>query len=159
MKNITPCLWFSHNAEEAVNFYISIFKNSKITSVTRYGEAGHEIHGMAPGTVLTLAFELNGQPFTALNGGPAFQFNEAVSLQVNCESQEELDYYWERLTQGGDVRAQQCGWLKDKFGLSWQVIPTILDELLNNPDRARSERVMATLLQMKKLDIDALKRA
>ena len=159
MKSITPCLWFSNNAEEAVNFYISIFKNSKITSVTRYGEAGHEIHGMAPGTVLTLAFELNGQPFTALNGGPMFQFNEAVSLQVYCQTQEELDYYWDKLTAGGDEKAQQCGWLKDKFGLSWQVVPTIMDELLNSPDRAKSERVMAALLQMKKLDIDALKRA
>ena len=118
MQKITPCLWFDHNAEEAVNHYLTIFKNSRIVGVTRYGEAGHEIHGRPAGTVMTVAFELDGQRFTALNGGPHFKFNEAVSFQVNCETQKEVDYYWENLSRGGDEKAQQCGWVKDKFGLS-----------------------------------------
>ena len=159
MQPITPCLWFERNAEEAVTFYTSIFKNSKIGSVLRYGEAGYEIHKMPAGTVLTIDFELNGQKFTALNGGPVFKFNEAVSFQVHCETQEEVDYYWEKLSAGGDPKAQQCGWLKDKFGLSWQVVPTILPKLLEDKDAAKSARVMNALLQMKKLDIKGLQQA
>ena len=159
MQKITPCLWFDSNAEEAVNFYTSIFKNSKIGNITRYGEAGYEIHGKPAGTVLTIEFEINGQAFTALNGGPMFKFNEAISFQVNCESQEEVDYYWEKLSEGGDEKAQQCGWLKDKYGLSWQVIPTVLVEMLLDKDPKKSEGVMNALHQMKKLDIAKLKRA
>ena len=157
MQKITPCLWFDSNAEEAVNLYTSTFKNSKIGKTSRYGDVGYEIHGKPAGTLLTMDFELNGQPFTALNGGPMFKFNEAVSFQVHCESQEELDYYWEKLSAGGDEKAQQCGWLKDKFGLSWQIVPTILGSLLTDPKK--SEKVMAALLKMKKLDIDGLKQA
>ncbi|HWP91428.1 MAG TPA: VOC family protein [Thermodesulfobacteriota bacterium] len=159
MQKITPCLWFDSNAEEAVNFYTSIFKNSKIGNITRYGEAGYEIHGKPAGTVLTIEFELDGQAFTALNGGPIFKFNEAISFQVNCESQEEVDYYWEKLSEDGDEKAQQCGWLKDKYGLSWQVVPTVLVEMLLDKDPKKSERVMNALFQMKKLDIAKLKQA
>jgi predicted 3-demethylubiquinone-9 3-methyltransferase (glyoxalase superfamily) len=159
MQQITPCLWFDSNAEEAVNFYTSIFKNSKIGNITRYGEAGYEIHGKPAGTVLTIEFEINGQAFTALNGGPMFKFNEAISFQVNCESQEEVDYYWEKLSEGGDEKAQQCGWLKDKYGVSWQVVPTVLVEMLLDKDPKKSERVMNALFQMKKLDIAKLKQA
>ena len=159
MQPITPCLWFDGNAEEAVTFYTSIFKNSKIGNVSRYGEAGYEIHGKPAGTVLTMEFELNGQPLTALNGGPMFKFNEAVSFQVHCESQQEVDYYWEKLSDGGDEKAQQCGWLKDRFGLSWQIVPTALGKMLRDKDRAKSERVMNALLQMKKLDIRRLQQA
>ncbi len=159
MQKITPCLWFDSNAEEAVNFYTSIFKNSKIGNISRYGEAGYEIHGKPPGTVMTIEFELNGQVFTALNGGPMFKFNEAVSFQVNCESQEEVDYYWGKLSEGGDEKAQVCGWLKDKYGLSWQVVPTVLFELLQDKDAKKSERVMEALLKMRKIDIKTLKQA
>jgi predicted 3-demethylubiquinone-9 3-methyltransferase (glyoxalase superfamily) len=159
MQAITPCLWFDSNAEEAVNFYTSIFKNSKIGKISRYTEAGYEIHRKPAGTVLTIEFELNGQPFTALNGDAMFKFNEAISLQVNCESQEELDYYWNKLSAGGDPNAQQCGWLKDKFGLSWQIVPTALGELLHGKDPKKSNRVMEALLKMKKLDIKKLKEA
>ncbi|MGH7799717.1 MAG: VOC family protein [Thermodesulfobacteriota bacterium] len=159
MQKITPCLWFDSNAEEAVNFYTSIFKNSKIGKISRYGEAGCEIHGKPAGTVMTIEFELNGQVFTALNGGPIFKFNEAISFQVNCESQEEVDYYWGKLSEGGDEKAQQCGWLKDKYGLSWQIVPTVLGELLQDKDTKKSERVMKALLQMKKLDVKSLKQA
>jgi predicted 3-demethylubiquinone-9 3-methyltransferase (glyoxalase superfamily) len=159
MQKITPCLWFDSNAEEAVNFYTSVFKNSKIGNISRYGEAGHEIHGKPAGTVLTIEFELNGQAFTALNGGPVFKFNEAVSFQVGCESQEEVDYYWEKLSAGGDRKAQQCGWLKDKYGLSWQIVPNVLSAMLRDKDAKKSESVMKALLQMKKLDIKALKQA
>ena len=159
MQSITPCLWFDSNAEEAVEFYTSIFKNSKIGNVSRYGEAGHEIHGKPAGSVLTIEFELNGQQFTALNGGPIFKFNEAVSFQVDCETQQEVDYYWEKLSAGGDENAQQCGWLKDKFGLSWQIVPTVVGQMLRDKDAAKSERVMNTLLQMKKLDIRRLQQA
>jgi predicted 3-demethylubiquinone-9 3-methyltransferase (glyoxalase superfamily) len=159
LQKITACLWFDKEAEEAAKFYTSIFKNSRIGSISRYGEAGREIHGMPAGTVLTVDFELEGQSFTALNGGPMFKFNEAISLQVHCETQQELDYYWDKLSQGGDKQAQQCGWLKDKFGASWQVVPTILPKLLMDPDRAKSERTMQALLQMKKLDIEKLKQA
>jgi predicted 3-demethylubiquinone-9 3-methyltransferase (glyoxalase superfamily) len=159
MKKITPCLWFDNNAEEAVKFYASIFKNSKVGRISRYGEAGYEIHGKPAGTVMTMEFELNGHAFTALNGGPVFKFNEAISFQVGCESQEEVDYYWEKLSEGGDKKAQQCGWLKDKYGVSWQIVPTVLVELLQDEDAKKSESVMKALLQMKKLDIAGLKRA
>ncbi|MFO1519531.1 MAG: VOC family protein [bacterium] len=157
MEKITPCLWFDNNAEEAVNFYVSVFKNSKIGKVSRYGKAGFEFHGKPEGSVMTIEFELNGQSFTALNGGPIFKFTEAVSLMVPCESQEEIDHYWGRLTEGGDPKAQQCGWLKDRFGLSWQVVPAQLGEWMKNPKK--SEKVMKALLQMKKLDLGALRQA
>jgi len=158
-RKITPCLWFDKEAEDAAKYYIGIFKNSKITETSYYGDTGYEVHGGRAGTVLTVAFELDGQSFTALNGGPVFQFNEAVSFQIDCETQEEVDYFWEKLSQGGPVEAQQCGWVKDKFGVSWQVVPTVLTELLTDPDRTKADRTMAALLEMKKLDIEALKRA
>lgn len=156
---ITPCLWFNDQAEAAVELYTSVFKNSKVTRVTRYGEAGHEIHQRPVGSVMALAFELDGQPFTALNGGTYFQLSEAISLQIFCESQDELDYYWEKLSEGGDPEAQQCGWLKDRFGLSWQVVPRVLAELVSDPDSAKSQRATEAMLQMKKLDIAALLQA
>jgi predicted 3-demethylubiquinone-9 3-methyltransferase (glyoxalase superfamily) len=159
MQRITPFLWFDTQAEEAANFYVSIFKNSKIGRITRYGKAGQEIHGREPGSVMTIEFELDGQKFTALNGGPVFRFTEAISFQIDCETQAEVDHYWDKLTAGGDERAQQCGWLKDKFGVSWQVVPRALIELLSDPDRQRVERVTQAMLQMKKLDIEALRRA
>jgi predicted 3-demethylubiquinone-9 3-methyltransferase (glyoxalase superfamily) len=159
MQRITPCLWFDSNAEEAVKFYTSIFKKSKIGKISRYTEEGYEIHGKPAGTVLTIEFELNGQTFTALNGGPVFKFNEAISFQVHCKSQKEVDYYWEKLSKGGDAKAQQCGWLKDKYGVSWQVVPTVLAEMLQDKDPEKSNRVMKALLQMKKLDIKRLKQA
>src|SRR4029453_11454088 len=159
VQKITPCLWFDDQAEEAAKFYTAIFHNSKIISMTRYGEAGHEVHGRPAGTVMTVAFELDGHAFTALNGGSMFKFNEAISFQVSCETQEELDYYWERLSEGGDRGAQQCGWLKDKYGASWQVIPNVLLEMLTNPDSKKSQRVMKSMLQMKKIKIQKLMRA
>jgi predicted 3-demethylubiquinone-9 3-methyltransferase (glyoxalase superfamily) len=159
MQPITPCLWFDDQGEEAAKFYTSIFKDSRIGKISRYGEAGKEIHGKQPGTAMTVEFELDGQAFTALNGGPMFKFNEAVSFQVHCETQEEIDYYWEKLGAGGDPNAQQCGWLKDKFGVSWQVVPTVLGRLMQPDDPAKSERVMKALLQMGKLDIQRLQEA
>jgi predicted 3-demethylubiquinone-9 3-methyltransferase (glyoxalase superfamily) len=159
LSKITPCLWFDQQAEEAANYYVGIFPHSRITAVSRYGEAGREIHGMAPGTVLTVEFELDGQAFTALNGGPAFQFSEAVSFQVMCDTQEEIDYYWDRLGAGGDELARQCGWLKDRYGASWQVVPRRLQALLTGRDAARPDRVMEALLRMKKLDLEALVHA
>jgi len=158
-KRMTPFLWFDQKAEEAALFYTSIFKSSKITAISRYGEAGKEIHGRPPGSVMTVSFELDGQSFTALNGGPAFQFNEAISFQIECETQAEVDFYWERLSEGGDPKAQQCGWLKDKFGLSWQVVPAMLPALLSDPDETKSQRAFQAMLQMKKLDIAALERS
>jgi predicted 3-demethylubiquinone-9 3-methyltransferase (glyoxalase superfamily) len=158
-RRIAPCLWFDDQAEEAAKFYTEIFRNSKIVTSSRYGEAGHEIHGRPAGSVLTVAFELDGQPFTALNGGPVFRFNEAISLQVNCDTQEEVDYYWEKLSEGGDERAQQCGWLKDRYGVSWQIVPTAVPKMLSDPDTDRSSRAMQAILQMKKIDIAALERA
>jgi predicted 3-demethylubiquinone-9 3-methyltransferase (glyoxalase superfamily) len=153
MKNqITPCLWFDTQAEEAANFYTSIFKNSKIEDISRYGKEGFEIHGMKEGTALTVAFQINGQPFTALNGGPIFKFTEAVSFQVFCDTQEEIDNYWNKLTDGGEE--SQCGWLKDKFGVSWQIVPTILPELMSDP--AKAGRVVNAFMQMKKFDIEKL---
>jgi predicted 3-demethylubiquinone-9 3-methyltransferase (glyoxalase superfamily) len=159
IQKITPCLWFDDQAEQAVAFYTGIFPNSKIVSISRYGEAGHEIHGKEAGTVMTIAFKLDGQTFTALNGGPVFTFNEAISFQVNCETQEELDYYWNKLSEGGDETAQQCGWLKDKYGASWQVVPGVLVEMLIDADSKKSQRVMDAMLRMKKIDIDGLQRA
>ena len=158
-QRITPCLWFDTQAEEAAKYYTGIFKNSKIGEITRYGEAGRETHKRPPGSVLTVAFELDGQPFTALNGGPEFKFNEAVSLQIMCKDQKEVDYYWEKLTVGGDPSAQVCGWLKDKFGLSWQVVPSIMPDLVGDPNSEKSQRAMAAMMEMKKLDIAALERA
>jgi predicted 3-demethylubiquinone-9 3-methyltransferase (glyoxalase superfamily) len=158
-SKIAPCLWFDDQAEAAAKFYTGIFRNSKIVKITRYGNAGQEIHGGKPGSVLTVAFELHGQPFTALNGGPVFKFNEAISLQVFCDTQEEVDHYWEKLSAGGEPKAQQCGWLKDRYGVSWQVVPTAVIEMIGDPDQARADRAMAALLKMKKLDIAALKRA
>jgi predicted 3-demethylubiquinone-9 3-methyltransferase (glyoxalase superfamily) len=159
IQKIAPCLWFDDQAEEAVKFYTAIFRNSKIVKVARYGEAGREVHGKPAGSVMVVAFELDGQAFTALNGGPIFKFNEAISFQVNCETQEEVDYYWQKLSDGGDKKAQQCGWLKDKYGASWQVVPTILPELVSDPDSAKSQRAFKAMLKMKKIDIDELKRA
>jgi predicted 3-demethylubiquinone-9 3-methyltransferase (glyoxalase superfamily) len=159
LTKISPCLWFDHQAEEAARFYTAVFKASKMGAISRYPEAGQEIHGKPPGSVMTVAFELNGQSFTALNGGPFFKFNEAISFQIGCATQEEVDYYWNRLSEGGDPQAQQCGWLKDKFGLSWQIVPDILSELLNDPDSLKSQRTFAAMLQMKKLDIEGLQRA
>lgn len=156
---ITPCLWFADEAAEAAVLYTSIFPNSTITAVSHYGEEGHEIHGRAPGSVMRVAFELDGQPFTALNGGPAFRFTEAISFQVACVDQAEVDHYWDRLGEGGDLAAQQCGWLKDRFGVSWQVVPTRLYELLADPDPERARRATAAMLAMKKLDIAELERA
>ena len=159
MQKISPCLWFDNNAEEAVAFYVSIFKNVKIGNVTRYGKEGYEIHKREEGTVMTVDFELEGQKFLALNGGPVFKFNEAISFQIYCETQEEVDYYWEKLTERGDKKSQQCGWLKDQYGVSWQVVPTILVKMLQDKDSNKSERVMKAMLQMQKLDISTLKKA
>ncbi len=159
LQKITPCLWFDSQAEEAANFYVGIFRNSRITAVARYGQADQEIHARPPGSVMTVAFELDGQSFTALNGGPMFKFNEAVSFQINCESQEEVDFFWDRLSEGGDPAAQQCGWLKDQFGAPWQVVPTVLAQMMSDPDPAKSARVMHALLTMKRLDIGLLKKA
>lgn len=158
-QSITPCLWFDDKAEEAVKFYTSIFKNSKIKGITRYGDAGAKASGRPKGSVLTVAFQLADQEFLALNGGPIFKFTEAISFIVNCKTQKEVDYYWEKLSAGGDEKAQQCGWLKDKYGLSWQIVPTMLPEMLQDKDAKKSERVMSALLQMKKLDIQGLKKA
>ena len=158
-QQITPCLWFDTQAEEAARYYTSILKNSKIVTITRYTDAGREVHGRPAGSVMTVEFEINGQPFTALNGGPHFKFNEAVSFQIMCRDQEEVDHYWNRLGAGGDPAAQQCGWLKDKYGLSWQVVPTALVEMMTDPDREKSDRAMEAMLKMKKLDIEALERA
>jgi predicted 3-demethylubiquinone-9 3-methyltransferase (glyoxalase superfamily) len=157
MQKITPFLWFDHQAEEAVNYYISIFKNSKIGAITRYDAAAAEASGRPEGSVMTAEFTLEGQNFVALNGGPHFKFTEAISFVVNCDSQEEVDRFWEKLSDGGEE--SQCGWLKDRFGLSWQVTPTILTELLKDEDAAKAKRVMQAMLQMKKIDIETLKQA
>jgi predicted 3-demethylubiquinone-9 3-methyltransferase (glyoxalase superfamily) len=159
IQRIIPFLWFDDQAEEAARFYVGIFENSRIVRITRYGEAGHSRHGRPAGTVMVVDFELEGQPFTALNGGPGFTFNEALSLQIRCETQEEIDYFWEKLSAGGDASAQQCGWLKDKYGLSWQVTPTMVIELISGPDAQRSGAAMEAMLRMKKLDIAALQQA
>lgn len=155
----SPCLWFDTQAEEAAKYYTGIFKNSRIVAITRYGTAGSDIHHKPAGSVLTVAFELDGQPFTALNGGPDFKFNEAVSLEVKCKDQAEIDYYWAKLSAGGDPKAQVCGWLKDKFGLSWQVVPENINEYFKDEKSPGHERAMEALLKMKKLDIAELQRA
>jgi predicted 3-demethylubiquinone-9 3-methyltransferase (glyoxalase superfamily) len=159
MQKIIPCLWFDDKAEEAAKFYASIFKNSKIGNVSRYGKEGYEFHGKEDGTVMTVDFEIEGQQFVALNGGPIFKFNEAISFQVHCETQKEVDYYWEKLSEGGDEKAQQCGWLKDKYGVSWQIVPVVLTKMLQDKDAKKSQRVMKALLQMRKLDINTLTQA
>lgn len=156
---ITPCLWFDTEAEAAARFYTGIFPDSRITSITHYPESPLEVHRGRAGTVLTVAFELGGNPFTALNGGPHFRFTEAVSFEVECASQAEVDYYWETLGAGGDPEAQQCGWLKDRFGLSWQIVPQGFVEMITSPDTAAVQRAFTAMLEMKKLDLAALQRA
>ncbi len=159
VQKINPFLWFDNQAEEAAKFYVSVFKNSKIGIFTRYGKEGYEIHRMEEGTVMTVDFEIEGQRFVALNGGPVFKFNEAISFQVNCDTQEEVDYYWEKLSEGGDEKAQQCGWLKDKYGVSWQIVPTVLAKMIQDKDTRKSQKVMNRMLQMHKLDIKTLCQA
>jgi predicted 3-demethylubiquinone-9 3-methyltransferase (glyoxalase superfamily) len=159
MQKISACLWFDDNAEDAVKFYTSIFKDSKVGNVTKYGKEGYEIHKKKEGSVMTVDFEIEGQKFLALNGGPIFKFNEAISFQIYCDTQDEVDYYWDKLTEDGDKNAQVCGWLKDKFGVSWQVVPVALIRMLEDKDSRKTERVMKAMLQMRKLDIDALTRA
>ena len=159
MKSITPCLWFDSEGEDAANFYVSIFKNSKIKHISRYTESGKELHGKPVGSVMAVSFELNGQEYSILNGGPMFKLSEAISFQVMCESQEEVDYYWEKLSAGGDAEAQACGWLKDEFGVSWQVIPAEFLDLLKAGDGEKSKRMMDAMFQMKKLDLNVLKKA
>jgi predicted 3-demethylubiquinone-9 3-methyltransferase (glyoxalase superfamily) len=156
---ISPCLWFDDQAEQAARFYVDVFNRSRIVGITHYGKAGFEVHGRPDGSVMSVLFELEGQPFTALNGGPLFTFSEAISLQIECADQQEIDYYWSRLGEGGDPQAQQCGWLKDRYGVSWQVIPALLQERIGQGDAAQGDRVMMALLGMKKIDLDALKRA
>jgi len=159
IQNITTNLWVNTAAEEAVNFYTSVFKNSSIGRVTRYGKAGYEIHRMPEGTVMTIEFFLEDQQYVALNGGPIFKFTEAISLIVNCKDQAEVDYYWDKLGEGGDPKAQVCGWLKDKFGLSWQIVPVILPELIHSTDKEKAGRVMNAMMQMKKIDVAGLQKA
>lgn len=155
MKRIAPCLWFDHDAEEAVKFYTGIFKKSSILKMSHYGKAGYEFHGRPEGSIMTIEFEINGQVFTALNGGPVFKFNEAVSFQVVCEDQDEIDFYWNKLSEGGDPSAQQCGWLKDRYGVSWQIVP----DLLSRPECRVDDALMEALLKMKKIDLNTLQRA
>ena len=157
MQKITPFLWFDNQAEDAAHFYVSIFKNSRIGSVAHYDEEVAKAAGRPKGSVMTVAFELDGQEFTALNGGPVFKFTEAISFVVNCDTQQEVDHFWEKLSAGG--QEVQCGWLKDRFGVSWQVVPTVLVEMLQDKDREKSKRAMAAMLKMKKIDIQALKKA
>jgi predicted 3-demethylubiquinone-9 3-methyltransferase (glyoxalase superfamily) len=156
-QRITPCLWFDTQAEDAANTYVAIFKNARIVRMSRYGKEGHEIHGREPGSVMTVEFELEGQRFVALNGGPHFKFNEAVSFQVHCETQAEIDHYWSKLVEGGEEGP--CGWLKDRYGASWQVVPAGLPDMLMDPDPEKSGRVTKAFLQMRKFDIQALQRA
>ena len=158
MQKITPFLWFDNQAEEAAKFYTSVFKNSKVGKITRYGEAAEKAAGRPAGSVMTVEFELEGQKFTALNGGPVFKFNESISFVVNCETQEEVDYLWEKLTADGG-KDVECGWLRDKYGLSWQIVPTVLIEMLQDKDHEKAERVMKAMLQMQKIDIKTLKEA
>ena len=158
MQKIAPFLWFDNQAEEAAKFYTSVFKNSKIGRILRYDEASAKAAGRPAGSVLTIEFEIGGQKFTALNGGPQFKFNESVSFVVNCETQNEVDYFWEKLTAGGGQESE-CGWLKDKFGLSWQITPTVLIDMLNDKDLNKAERVMKAMMQMQKIEINKLKAA
>ncbi len=157
MKKLTTCLWFDHQAEEAAKFYVSIFKNSKMGTVSPYGEEGAKAAGRPKGSAMVVTFELNGQKFMGLNGGPIFKFTEAISFVVSCDTQQELDRYWARLSEGG--QEVQCGWLKDKYGVSWQIVPTVLSKLMSGKDPKKSERVMKALLQMKKLDVKTLQQA
>ncbi len=159
MKALTTCLWFDGQAREAAEFYVSIFPNSELTRVSYFGGEGQDIHGRPEGSVMTVEFDLRGQPYVALNGGPDVQFSEAISFQVLCENQKELDYYWDTLSRGGDEEARQCGWLKDRFGLSWQVLPDILPAMLRDSDREKADAVMHAMMQMKKLDFQALRSA
>ncbi len=159
IQKITPNLWFDRDAEEAANLYVSVFKDSKLGKITRYGKEGFEFHHMPEGTVLTVVFTLSGQEFLGLNGGPMFTFSEAISFIINCDTQDEIDHLWDALGPGGGGTEQQCGWLKDRFGLSWQVAPTIMAELMTDPDKAKVSRVMNAMFQMKKFDIAELKRA
>ena len=156
-QKITPCLWFDTQAEEAAKFYTSVFGNSRIKQISRYGEAGREVHGKAPGSVMVVEFEIEGHTFTALNGGPHFKFNEAVSFQVMCDTQDEIDHFWSKLSEGG--AEGQCGWLKDKFGLSWQVVPSALPQMMTEAKGARLDRMMNAVMTMKKFDLEALKAA
>jgi predicted 3-demethylubiquinone-9 3-methyltransferase (glyoxalase superfamily) len=158
-QRITPCLWFDGKAEDAARFYTSIFPNSSIGKISHYGKEGQETHHQKEGTVLTIMFTLDGQEIMGLNGGADFKFNEAVSLMVNCETQAEIDHYWERLGAGGDPNAQICGWLKDKFGLSWQIVPAVIAKLITDPDQAKVDRVMAVVMRSKKLNIAELEAA
>jgi predicted 3-demethylubiquinone-9 3-methyltransferase (glyoxalase superfamily) len=158
-SKISPFLWFENQAEEAAKFYTGIFRNSRIVATSHYGEAGKEQHRQKPGTAMVVTFELEGQTFNALNGGPVFKFSEAISFQIACDDQAEVDHYWNQLSAAGPVEAQQCGWLKDRFGVSWQVVPRVLPELLMASDAAKSQRAMAAMMQMKKLDIAGLERA
>lgn len=159
MQKITPFLWFNDQAEEAAEFYVSIFKNSRIKNTARYGEAGAEASGRAEGSVMTVTFELERQEFVALNGGPVFTFSPAVSFVVNCATQEELDNLWDRLSAGGPVEAQQCGWLQDRYGLSWQIVPAALEEMLQDSNSGKAERVIREVMQMKKIDLRRLRQA
>jgi predicted 3-demethylubiquinone-9 3-methyltransferase (glyoxalase superfamily) len=159
VPRISPFLWFDSQAEDAARFYVGIFPNSKIVHVARYGEAGKEVHGREPGSAMTVDFELDGQKFTALNGGPLFKFNESISFVIRCETQEEVDRYWARLLEGCDPDSGQCGWLKDKYGVSWQVVPSGLDKLIGGPDPAKAQRAFAAMMGMKKLVIGELQRA
>ena len=158
-QRISPCLWFDDQAEDAAEFYVGIFENSRIVSTVRYGEAGHDVHQRPAGSVMTVDFDLDGTRFTALNGGPVFEFNEAISFQIFCDSQEEIDRYWDALTAGGDPKAQQCGWLKDRYGVSWQVVPKGMEEMLRDPDSPAATRAMEAMLQMKKIDMRQLQTA
>jgi len=169
MQKLTPFLWFDNNAEEAVNFYVSVFSNKPVTSkagkktkigkTVSYNDEAAAVSGMPKGSLMTAEFILNGQEFVAINGGPHFKFTEAISFVINCDEQEEVDYFWDKLSEGGDEKAQQCGWLKDKFGLSWQVVPVILIKLMSDPDPVKAKRVTSAMLQMKKLDINSLQKA
>ena len=159
IQKITPCLWFDSQAEDAAKFYVSVFPNSAVGAVTRYGKEGFEVHGRPEGSVLTVSFRLEGQEFTALNGGPHFKFSEAISFVVRCETQAEVDRYWDKLGEGGDERGRQCGWLKDKYGVSWQIVPAALFEMMAGRDDRASERVMRAMLQMTKLDLATLRQA
>lgn len=156
---ITPCLWFDSEALEAARYYVRIFRNSKVRKIAYYGEAGREQHGRKPGSVLIVEFELDGRPFTALNGGPIFKFNEAVSLQVRCKDQKQVDYYWKKLGAGGDPAAQVCGWLKDRYGLSWQIVPDAVTKLISDHKSAKSQRAFAEMMKQKKPDIAAIQKA
>jgi predicted 3-demethylubiquinone-9 3-methyltransferase (glyoxalase superfamily) len=156
-QKIVSCLWFDTQAEEAATFYVSVFPNSRLGRISRYGKAGQEVHGKPPGSVMVAEFELDGQTFTALNGGPQFKFTEAVSFQVQCQTQDEIDHYWSKLSQGGTEGP--CGWLKDKFGLSWQVVPSALPQMMTNADPQKTDRIMASVLKMRKFDLAALQRA